>query len=183
LSSLHVGPPGTDAIASAIAAAARGPDAPQVGRATFEARLDALGRIVSVRLANAAAGDARAWASVAKNAARSLMKRSFALGPAFARGAKVAVNVIAEMALPSGQTSLFDPKRIPLPKPRLPDDVSRAGRLSHASDDAPRRWQRTLEMRKNAAPPRLEPGSNRGGGLFRDSLGPVQYLELQNCKI
>lgn len=122
--------PGARAIASAVAEASRGPDAPRVGRATFAVRVDQRGRAVGVSLVNAAAGDAKAWALVANNAAASIKGRSFALGTSFARGARVNVDVVAAMVLPSGPTRWFNPKRMldddmkPLPKPRSPDDVN-----------------------------------------------------------
>jgi hypothetical protein len=128
-----VGPTGGPDLASAIADAARGPEAPRVGRATFEVRVDKRGHAMGVSLRNAAAGDARGWEAVATKAAASLQGRTFPLGPAFARGASVSVDVIAAMALPSGPTRWISPMRVlngeskPVQMPRSPDDVSNAG--------------------------------------------------------
>lgn len=129
-----VDPTGARDLASAIAEAARGPEAPRVGRATFDVHVDKNGHASGLSLQSAASGDARAWEAVAKKAAASLRGRTFLLGPSFARGARVSVDVIAALELPSGSTRWITPKRLldkeqqPLPsKPRSPDDVSKAG--------------------------------------------------------
>jgi hypothetical protein len=130
-----VDPTGARDLASAIAEAARGPEAPRIGRATFDVRVDKNGHAAGLSLQSAASGDARAWEVVAKKAAASLRGRTFPLGPSFARGARVSVDVIAAMELPSGPTRWITPRRLldeeqkPLPKPRSPDDVSSAGDL------------------------------------------------------
>jgi hypothetical protein len=135
-----VDPTGARDLASAIAEAARGPEAPRIGRATFDVRVDKNGHAAGLSLQSAAAGDARAWEAVAKKAAASLRGRTFPLGPSFARGARVSVDVIAAMELPSGSTRWITPKRLldreqqPLPKPRSPDDVSKAGDLSQVPE-------------------------------------------------
>ncbi len=90
-------------------------------------RVDKHGHASGLSLQSAASGDAKAWEAVAKKAAANIQGRSFPLGPSFARGARVSVDVIAAMELPSGATRWNTPKRLlngemnPLPtKPRSP---------------------------------------------------------------
>jgi hypothetical protein len=97
--------PGGGTVASAIGTAVRGTETPSVGRATFEVRLSADGRVLGVRVLSASGGGADAWDRAAKAAAAALAGRSLQMNSNYAKGALVYVDASSTMALPSGGTS------------------------------------------------------------------------------
>ncbi len=97
--------PGAGTVASAIGAAVRGSETPDVGRASFEVRLGADGRVIGVRLASSSGGASAVWDRVAKAAAAILASRSLQMSGAYAKGAIVYVDVSSTVALPSGANS------------------------------------------------------------------------------
>ena len=96
--------PGAGTVASAVGTAVRGTETPSVGRATFEIRLSADGRVLGVRVMSAAGGS-DAWDRAAKAALAALAGRTLQMNGNFAKGALVYVDVSSTMALPSGGTS------------------------------------------------------------------------------
>ena len=92
-------------VSSRIGTAVRGTETPNVGRASFEVRLSADGRVIGVRLASANGGASDVWDRVAKAAAAALAGRSFPMTGGFAKGAIVYVDVSSSVVLPSGGSS------------------------------------------------------------------------------
>lgn len=97
--------PGAGTVASAVGTAVRGTETPSVGRATFEIRLGADGRVLGVRIVSATAGASDAWDRAAKAAAAALASRTLQMNANYAKGAMIYVDVNSTMALPSGGTS------------------------------------------------------------------------------
>ena len=97
--------PGAGNVASAIGSAVRAIETPNVGRASFEVRLSADGRVIGVRVSSVSGGTADVWDRAAKAAAAALAGRAFPMSGAFAKGAIVYVDVSSSVALPSGGSS------------------------------------------------------------------------------
>ncbi len=97
--------PGAGTVASAVGTAVRGTETPSVGRATFEIRLSADGRVLGVRIVSATAGASDAWDRAAKAAAAALASRTLQMNANYAKGAMIYVDVSSTLALPSGGTS------------------------------------------------------------------------------
>ena len=97
--------PGAGTVASAVGTAVRGTETPNIGRATFEIRLSADGRILGVRVLSATGGASDAWDRAAKAAAAALASRTIQMSSNYAKGAMIYVDVSSTMALPSGGTS------------------------------------------------------------------------------
>jgi hypothetical protein len=60
--------PGASVAATALTEAVRGSDLPPEARATFEVKLDASGRVESIKVLGTTAGDAQKWAAVVASA-------------------------------------------------------------------------------------------------------------------
>ena len=97
--------PGAGNVASAIGAAVRAIETPNIGHGSFEVRLSADGRVIGVRVASVSGGTADVWDRAAKAAAAALAGRAFPMSGGFAKGAIVYVDVSSTVALPSGGTS------------------------------------------------------------------------------
>lgn len=97
--------PGSGLVASAVGNAVRGTETPNVGRATFEVRVGADGRVLGVRVASTTGGTADAWDRAAKAALAALAGRTIQLSSDYTKGAIVYVDTSSVIALPSGGTS------------------------------------------------------------------------------
>jgi hypothetical protein len=101
--------PAGGVVASTIASAVRGSDAPGDARATFEVRLGADGKVLSTRVVSATAGQAGQWERVAKRAAADLAARSLTMsGDAAAKGATVTVKIESKVVYPAGSKVKYD---------------------------------------------------------------------------
>jgi hypothetical protein len=94
--------PGVGAVANAVADAVRASDVPAASRSTFQVRLDATGRAVSVRAVRFSSGDAGAWQRAAEIARQRLGGLALAMIGAYAEGAVVTVEITSLLTLPSG---------------------------------------------------------------------------------
>ena len=94
--------PAAGSVASALADAVRATDAPGNARASFEIRIDARGKVVSVRVLSMSAGARQSWERVAREAASRLAGRELAMTGAFAAGASVFVDITSALQLPAG---------------------------------------------------------------------------------
>lgn len=93
--------PGASVAASALTDAVRGSDLPPEARATFEVKLDASGRVESIKVLGTTAGDAQKWAAVVASAKAKLEGRALAMGPR-GEAATVVVKVESSMRFPAG---------------------------------------------------------------------------------
>jgi hypothetical protein len=96
--------PGVGAVASAVAEAVRASEVPAESRSTFQVRLDASGRVTSVRPLRYSAGDSGAWARAAEIAVRRLAGTALAMIGAYSSGAIVTVEITSLLTLPSGSS-------------------------------------------------------------------------------
>jgi hypothetical protein len=93
--------PGASVAATALTEAVRGSDLPPEARATFEVKLDASGRVESIKVLGTTAGDAQKWAAVVASARSKLSGRALAMGPR-GEAATVVVKVESSMRFPAG---------------------------------------------------------------------------------
>ena len=94
--------PAAGTVASAVADAVRGTDAPGASKATFEVRLDPAGRVLWIRAVRSMGGSPEIWDRVARLATARLAKAKLAMTGAYAAGATVVVDVVSVVQLPAG---------------------------------------------------------------------------------
>lgn len=100
--------PAAGLVASTVAAAVRS-NAPQDAKATIEVKLEANGKVQSVRVVKSNGGDGAAWDRAAKAAAAQLGQKALAMtGEAAAHGATVTVKVESKTVLPAGTKDKVD---------------------------------------------------------------------------
>jgi outer membrane biosynthesis protein TonB len=97
--------PGAGTVGTAVRAAVVSSDTPSEGRASFEVRVGADGRILGVRVASSTGGTSDVWDRVAKAVLAQLASKPLTLNANFAKGAIISVSVTSTMALPSGAKS------------------------------------------------------------------------------
>lgn len=101
--------PAGGVVASTLASAVRGSEAPGDARATFEVRLGADGKVQGVRVVSATTGKADTWDRVARRVAADLGARALAMtGDAAARGATVTVKIESKIVYPAGSKEKID---------------------------------------------------------------------------
>jgi hypothetical protein len=100
--------PAAGVVASTLATAVRGSEAPADSRATFEVRLDGGGQVLGVRVVSATAGEGATWERISKKAAAALSSRALSLGEAGRDGATVIVKVASKLVYPAGTQKKVD---------------------------------------------------------------------------
>jgi hypothetical protein len=102
--------PAAGTIASALRQAVWSGETPDVSRASFEVRLGADGKVLSIRVSNFTGGAADLWERAAQAAAAILRARSLRMNEAFAKGGTIYVDVVSGLQMPSGSSSVIRPQ-------------------------------------------------------------------------
>lgn len=124
--------PAAGTVATAVRDVVRSSDTPNEGRASFEVRLGADGKVLGVKVTSARGGAQDAWERAAQAVIAALRGRMLAMRPPFERGATVHVDVTSALLLPDGShKGHAESLAIADPDPVIPGytDVGRADRM------------------------------------------------------